>query len=36
LLHLVVARAAPHVVDKVHGCLIWKRGVEPKPLEPLR
>ena len=36
LLHLVVARTAPHVVDKVHGCLIWKRGVEPKPLEPLR
>ena len=25
LLHLVVARMAPHVVDKLHGFLVWKR-----------
>jgi len=25
LLHLVVARMAPHVVDKLHGFLGWKR-----------
>ncbi len=26
LLHLVVARVAPHVVDKRHGFLVWKRS----------
>ena len=25
LLHLVVARVAPHVVNKLHGFLVWKR-----------
>ena len=25
LLHLVVARMAPHVVDKLHGFLVWQR-----------
>jgi hypothetical protein len=27
LLHLVVARVAPQVVDKLHGFLVWKRGL---------
>jgi hypothetical protein len=27
LLHLVVARVALHVVDKLHGFLVWKRGL---------
>jgi hypothetical protein len=27
LLHLVVARVAPHVVDKLYGFLVWKRGL---------
>ena len=36
LLHLVVARMAPRVVDKLHGFLVWKIKVEPEPLKPLQ